>query len=158
MPIVLLKESDDIRIGACGPLLVNVWFAQATVPALDLLLAEQHGLMAQYGKVTFLSVASNIPRAPGPEVSAWLKERQLTGDQSRGTIIALTARGLSAVIARSFIAAVSLFSRDSYVVVKSLEEAATAARQLPGQDPYVANMHSLANDLQAFVELPRQVR
>ncbi|MFT3707650.1 MAG: hypothetical protein QM817_08275 [Archangium sp.] len=157
MAIALVKETADLRLGTCGPLLVNVWFREATVPALDVLYAEQQTLIAQYGKVTFLSVAQNVPKAPGPDVAAWLKQKQLTGEQSRGTIIALTARGLSAVIARSFIAAVSLFSRDTYVVVKTLEEAAAAARKLPQQEAHLVNMASLAADLHAFVELPRQI-
>jgi hypothetical protein len=155
MAIALLEETAEVRLGACGPVLVNVWFAEATLPAMERIFAEQQALAAQYGKVTFLSVAQNVPKTPGPEVVAWLKEKQLGGGQSRGTIIALTARGLSAAIARSFIAAVSLFSRDTYVVVKTLEEAASAVRELPGQDAHVVSMASLASDLRAFVELPR---
>lgn len=156
MAIAMVRETKDLRIGACGSLLVNVWFTQATVDTLKQLGEEQERLLRQYEKITVLSVAMNIPKAPDADAAAYLKDTQkLDGLRSRGTIIAILPRGLGAVIARSFIAAVSLFSKDQYIVVKSLDEAAAAVRKLPGQDKELVQMDALSIDLSAFVELPR---
>lgn len=156
MAINIVRDLPELRLGTSGPVLVNVWFTQATIPTLKLLGEAQARLLEQYEKITVLSVAMDIPKAPDPEAAKWLKEsQQLDGARSRGTIIAILPRGLGAVIARSFIAAVSLFSKDQYVVVKTLEEAAAAVRKLPGQDQHVVAMDTLAADLAAFVELPR---
>lgn len=155
MPIVVSKEVPELRLGVVGSVLVNVWYSQATIPSLRLLLDEQAALTAARGPMTVISIALSIPKAPSKEAAEWLKQNEANNPmQVRGTIIAIITRGLGAVFVRSFIAAISLFSKTSYIVVKDLESAAKAARELPGQSPEIVAMDSLAADLAAFAALP----
>ncbi len=155
MPIRTLKETPDFRLGALGPVFVAVWFREATVPAFELLTAQLEALATEHGQVTYVAVSLEVPKMPSKDVSDWMKAKGDFGGKVRGTVIALMARGLSAVLARSVIAAVSLFTSERYVVVKSLPEAARAVREVEGQPTWVAELTTLEQDLEAFVALPR---
>lgn len=153
MSIVELSSLPEVRIGHLNSLLVSVWHSQATIDGLRAMNDAQRKLIAQYGRITTASVAVKIPKAPGPEVSEWLKqsEQEFKGC-SRGTVVVVLERGLSAIIARSFIAAASLISSNTMLVVKTLEEAAEKVRQLPGQPADLANDLELAEKLEAFIK------
>lgn len=155
MPIRELKATSDLRLGAIGPVIVAVWFREATIPAFELLLAEQKALAKEHGKVTYVPVALSVPNMPAKEVNDWMKAQGNFGGIVRGTVIAILARGLAAVLARSVIAAASLFTSEKYTVVKSIPEAAKAVRELEGQPKWVSELASLEADLEAFVALPR---
>ncbi|MFT3707649.1 MAG: hypothetical protein QM817_08270 [Archangium sp.] len=156
MVITLMKESSGVRIGKCGPVLICVWFEQATVAGMKLVMDCQRQLVEEFGSTTMLAVAMNLPTRPAPEVSQWLRETNHANDLTiNATVVAILARGLGAVIARSFIAALSLFSRQRYTVVKTIEEAVGAVRQLPNQDPSIAAFDGFAQALSDFVETRR---
>ena len=156
MPIRVLKETNDLRLGAIGPVVVAVWFREATIPAFELLLAEQRALAKEHGgKVTYVPIALAVPNMPAKEVNDWMKAQGDFKGLVRGTVIAVLARGLAAVLARSVIAAASLFTSEKYTVVKSIPEAAKAIRAIEGQPKWVSELESLETDLEAFVALPR---
>ena len=92
--------------------------------------------------------------AVGAELAAAVNvSAQLAMHQAhRGTVVVVLERGLSAIIARSFIAAASLISSSNMLVVKTLEEAAEKVRGLPGQPADVANDLQLAEKLEAFLK------
>lgn len=144
-----------MRLGAVGPVLVAVWFREATVPAFELLLAEQQALAREFGKVTYLAVALEMPRMPSKEANDWMRAKGDFGGTVRETIVLILARGLAAVFVRSVAAAASLFTREKYRVVKSVADAARAVRELEGQPRFVADMATLERDLEAFIALPR---
>lgn len=152
MSIVELASLPEVRIGHVGPVLVSMWYSQATVGGLRAMGEEQRKLLARYPRISMVSVAVKVPRAPEHDVAEWLKEseKEFRGT-SLGTVVVLLERGLAAIIARSFIAAVSLFSANSMVVVKTLEEAAERLRTLPGQDATIAGDLQLAAKLEAFI-------
>jgi len=155
VPIRLLKETPALRLGSVGPVLVNIWYEEATVPALKALNEAQRAFMAEHGKITLLAISLAVPKMPDRAVADWLKANNDTYDGIRGTVIAILAGGVASVFARSFIAIVSLFAPQQYVVVKSLAAAAEAVRGLDGQPPEIASMTSLEADLEAFLALPR---
>jgi len=152
MSILELKSLPEVRIGSMGSVLVSVWFSEATLPGMKAMGDEQRKLIAKYKKISTISIAVRIPKAPGPEISDWLKqsEKEFKGT-SRGTIVVLLERGLAAIIARSFIAAASLISSNAMTVVKSYDEAAERLRALPEQDAEIASDLQLAAKLEAFV-------
>jgi hypothetical protein len=155
MTIRMLKETSDLRLGTIGPVLVAVWFREATVASFEVLLAELQTLAKEHGKVTYVPIALSVPNMPTKEVNDWMKQKGDFGGAVRGTVITILARGLSAVLARSVIATVSLFTKEKYTVVKSLAEAAQAARELEGQPKWVSELAGLEADLETFVALPR---
>lgn len=155
MSIRVLKETSDLRLGAMGPVLVAVWFREATIPAFELLVAELQALAKEHGKVTYVPIALAVPNMPSKEVNEWMKAKGNFGGVVRSTVIAILSRGLAAVLARSVIAAASLFTSEKYTVVKSLPEAASAIRAVEGQPKWVSELASLERDLEAFVALPR---
>lgn len=73
----------------------------------------------------------------------------------QGNIIVVRARGLGAIISRSFLAALSLVSSETIKVPATLEAAALEVKRLAGQHLETVNNATLAADLQAFAELPR---
>jgi hypothetical protein len=157
MVITLVKETPGVRVGTCGPLVICVWYEQATVASMKVVWDCQRQVVAQHGSCTMLAVAMNLPSRPAPDVAQWLRDTNAANDTSiRATVVAILARGLGAVIARSFIAALSLFSRQRYTVVKSLDEAVAAVKRLPDQDPSVVYFVDFAQRLSDFVERPRE--
>lgn len=155
MTVTLLEEFSEVRIGHVGPLLISVWFSQASLRGLEALSKHQLALVGRYGKITNLSVAVKIPKAPGPEAQEWLKrnDKNLRGT-SLGTVIVVLERGLGAILARSFIAAASLISANSMHVVKTLEEATAKTKSLPGQARDIVEDASLTATLEVFVAAP----
>lgn len=153
MVITELKSLPEVRIGAIGPVLVSVWFSEANLAGMRALTEAQRKLIAQHGKISSVSIAVRIPRAPSAEVADWLKEaeKELRGT-SRGTVVVLLERGLAAIIARSFIAVASLISSNAMLVVKNLDEAAEKLRALPGQPADITGDARLAEKLAAFVQ------
>ena len=153
MPIVELQSLPTVRIGHVGPVVVSVWYAEATVDALQALNAQQRKLIAQYGRLSSVSVAMTIPRAPGADVAEQLKEteKEFKGT-SLGTVVVVLERGLAAIIARSFIAVASLITSSPITVVKTLEEAVEKLRAMPGQPPEVLGQTRLVAELEAFIK------
>lgn len=139
--------------------MVTVWYAEANIPAMELMMDAQRVMTAARGPLTVLAIAQTIPKAPTKETAEWLKDQETVNPAvpSRGTIIAITAKGLGAVFARSFIAVVSLFSKQSHIVVKDLKEAVRAIQALPGQDATLVAKETLVADLEAFAAMPPPV-
>ncbi len=154
MAIVTLKEFPEVRLGHAGSLYVSVWYSQATVRGMELLMEQQDLLLRTHPSITNLSVAIRIPSSPSKDVQEFLKKNPGDLARSRGTVIAILAKGLGAILARSFIVGFSLVSRSSLIVVKTLEEAAAEVQKIAGQDASITNDTKLAADLMAYVALP----
>ena len=156
MAITVLEESPEFRLGHAGSVYVTVWFNELSNAALDALAKHQQALAAKYGKVTMVSVVVNATQAPGPEIRERLKEQSHELSHARlGNIIVVQARGMAAIVARSFLAMLSLISKEHMKVFKTLEEAADEVRKLPGQHAETVANQSLTEDLVAFAALPR---
>ncbi len=149
--IVELVSNPEVRIGHHGPVLVSVWYAQASLGALQLLAEQQRTLVARYGTISTLSIAVKVPQAPGPEASEWIKQTDKEfKDSTRGSVVVVLERGLAAIIVRSFLAAASLITTNVMHVVKTIEEAAAKVQSLPGQPPEITGDTQLAAKLTTF--------
>jgi len=151
MAIVELVSNPEVRIGHCGPVLVSIWYSQASLNELQLLAEQQRTLVARYGIISTLSIAVRVPQAPGPEASEWIKQTDKEFKNStRGSVVVVLERGLAAIIVRSFLAAASLITTNVMHVVKTIEEAAAKVQSLPGQPAEIVGDTQLAAKLTAF--------
>ena len=149
--IVELVSLPEVRIGHIGPLMISVWHSQASLRGLQAMGDVQRKLLTQFPKITNLSIAVKVPKSPGPEATEWIKQsdREFKGT-SLGSVIVVLERGLAAIIVRSFLAAASLISTQSMVVVKTFEEAADAVRAVPHQVPEIVGHTQLAGEFTTF--------
>lgn len=155
MAINLLEELPEVRFGHFGPIYVTVWYSELTARALESLENHQIELAKKFPSVTLVSVVVGATKPPPPELRDRIKARaDLLRSQRIGNIVAVTNRGMGAIIARTFLAALSLISDEKMTIVKSAREAAAAAQALPGQAPEVVNHAALGDELEAFVALP----
>jgi hypothetical protein len=113
MGVTVLQESAAFRLGHVGSVFVTVWYSELTNEALDALNRHQQALAAKYGKLTMVSVVVNATQAPGPELRERLRTEMNELSSSRlANIIVVLARGMSAIITRSFLAMLSLISEE----------------------------------------------
>lgn len=157
MAITLLDETPEYRLGHFGSLLVSAWYSRLNIPALESLEKHHRELASKHGKVTFLSVVVGAAENPPADV----RERMKHGSEAllplrRANLIVVQAKGLSAIIARSFLAAMSLMSPEKMGVFKTVEEAVAEAQRLPDQDEAVKAHPTLAAEIRAFVDLPQK--
>ena len=156
MAITLLDERPEYRLGHVGSVYVTVWFSELNDAALDALEKHHRLLSAKYKKITMVSVIINATSAPGPELRERLRTQGAELSQQRlGNIIVVKARGMSAIIARTFLAMLSLMSNEHMKVPASFDEAADEVRKIAGQDAETAGNMTLADDLIEFAALPR---
>jgi hypothetical protein len=156
MAITLLEECRDYRLGSKGSVLVTVWFSELTTAALDALEKHHEALANRLGKITLVSIIVSATEAPRAELRERLRAQSTQLAKRRlGNIIVVRAKGLSAIIARSFLAALSLVSTETIKVPATLEAAANEVRALAGQNADVVNDATLGGELEAFAELPR---
>ena len=152
MPITMLQELPEVRLGHFGSVFVTVWYSELTERALDALEQQQIKLASQFKSVTLVSIVVGASKSPPPELRDRIKARANDLRAQRiGNIVAVTNKGLGAIIARTFLAALSLINDEKMIIVKSAREAADAARALPGQDPGVVAYAGLGDELEAFV-------
>jgi hypothetical protein len=155
MAITVLEETPEFRLGHVGSVYVTVWFSELSIAALDALEKHQRALVEKYGKVTMVSVVMGATKAPGPEIRDRLQgQSDVLAPHRRGNIIVVNARGMSAIIARSFLAMLSLISKEHMKVPSTLEAAAEEVKKIPGQDAETMANATLADDLLAFANLP----
>ena len=105
MAITILEECPEFRLGHMGSVYVTVWFSELNDKALDSLARHHHALVAKYGKITLVSVIINATKAPGSELRDRLRTQSVElAKHRRGNVIVVLARGMSAIIARTFLA------------------------------------------------------
>lgn len=156
MAVTILEERPEARVGHVGSVFVTSWYSELTVEALDMLERHQTALAQKYGQVTLVSVVMGASKNPPPEIRERLKRTSdfLSG-QRIGNFVVVQTRGLGAIIARTFLAALSLLNPENMRVIRTLEEAADEVRKLPKQHPEVVANVTLAADLVAFAALPQ---
>ena len=156
MPIKVLEECRDYRLGSTGSVLVSVWFSELTSAALDALEKHHEALADQHGKITLVSIVMGASAAPPAELRERMRRQSTELSKRRlGNVIVVRTRGLQSIIARSFLAAMSLVSTENIKVPRTLEEAAEQVRALPGQNAGTKSDLMLGEDLETFADLPR---
>lgn len=156
MPITILEECPDFRLGHVGSVYVTVWFNELNDRALDSLAKHHQALSGKYGKITLVSIIINATKAPGPELRERLRTQSVELAKHRlGNVIVVLTRGMSAIIARTFLAMLSLISSENMKVPPTLDAAADEVKKLVGQDAATVGNAALADELIAFASLPR---
>jgi hypothetical protein len=151
MSVVVLNELPECRLGHTGSVLVAVWSSELTVQALNALTEHQKILAKKHGKITLVSVVLGASKQPPPEVREHMSQQAAEVDGLRhGNIVVVQAKGLAAIITRTYLAALSLVSPEHMRVFKTLDEAAAEALSLPGQDAQTKANTQLAADLADF--------
>lgn len=158
MRIEVEVEYPEVRIATFGSVMVTVWYSEASVRGFEAIGLLHDRMVARYGAVSTINISVVLPRSPPPEALEWVKKN---GERNEATtiegVVVLLARGLSAVLARTFLATVSLFTRQKIKVVKTLEEAVTTIQQAPKQDSSIATNRQLLPALEEFVTRPAPV-
>jgi len=157
MPIETLVRHTDFRVGALGSLLVVcINSAKSINETLAGIERTYAGLLQTHPKVTTLTVlvakdALSPPPSDVRERAAEMAKRNEPTARGSGTLVLM--RGLSGVVARTFLSAFFMLNRAQMpqAVLSSYADAATWVQQLPGQTPELAAHPRLAAELEAFV-------
>ena len=130
-----LGRLEGFRVGSVGPLLITVFDQTATVERLTLLDTLQGRFITRNPKMYALNVIIGVAvQQPEPAVrekAAALQQKYDAANVAAVTVLAV--KGLGAVLARGFLAALALVSGGSKPtqVFKTLAEAVTWLRGLP---------------------------
>ncbi|MGV3625595.1 MAG: hypothetical protein ACO1OB_32590 [Archangium sp.] len=155
MPVSVVAESPVVRIGRIDSLLVSVWHGSSTLESLELLEKAQQALVDEHQQVSLLMVFTGAPKNAAPGV----KER---GDELarhfqpfvRTNVVLVLARGFSAIVVRTFLAAFSLVSPIAMESASTLDDAVKKLQAAKGQSPELRGHTRLVEELQAFIDVP----
>lgn len=121
MDLEIEFEFPEVRVGTFGSVVITVWYSEASIRGLEAQRASFRKAIGRFGAASSLNVSVTVPRSPPEDSLRWLKENaEPTTDTTIASVVVLLSRGLSAVLARSYLAAVSLFSPQKLTVVRSL--------------------------------------
>jgi hypothetical protein len=132
-----VADRPGFRLGLSGPLVVGVYGSAVDTEALKLLDRHQTIMLSKYNKLfTFSIIAGEGLKAPPKEVrehSAALQQK--FGPRCTGAAVVIVAQGLSAVVARGFMGALTLIAPPvmNQKVFKNVNDAIAWARSIPGQ-------------------------
>ncbi len=137
MPVVNLLTTPTARTGALGPLIVTVFSDIPTVPLLTQIEEAQTRHAAQSGNQVLLCNVVIAPKLapPSAEVREFSSQMQHRLEAfTVGSATVLRMGGLSAVLARGFMAGLALLrhTRHPTSVFKETDEAVTWLLSLPG--------------------------
>lgn len=155
MAVTELGRLPGFRVGSVGPLIISVFEETATVERLALLERLQKDFVAKTGRVYTLNViighTIKSPEAAVREYSAKLQAQFNSVVAGSATVLAV--KGLGAVIARGFLAALALIAGGTTPtqVFKSVEEACHWLRTLPEAPASLADQAHLEQDVAAFM-------
>ena len=153
--IETIAKAPDFRMGAYGPIIVTVYRGGANAASLRLLDQYQTEMLTRHPKLfTFAIVVGDTLTAPTAEVrqfSSKLQEKY--GSRSTGAAVVITVSGLAAVVARGFMAALSLITPPvmNQKTFKTVRDAVAWARSIPDQVPEIA-VPDLTEALEAFMK------
>ncbi|MFO0593656.1 MAG: hypothetical protein U0228_00055 [Myxococcaceae bacterium] len=144
MPITQHFNDPGLRVGTVGSLIVTCYRVTPTVVALDEIDRVEVKLLEQFPKVATIAIAgekSNLLRIDEQVRARSVELTRKYQGKVRGAAIVIATRGLSAVMARSFMTAYLLVSKQSWPMqtFSTIEAAATWLQALPGHDaPFTA--------------------
>lgn len=132
MPITERFNSPTLRIGTVGSLIVNCYRTTPTLESLDEVDRIETELLKSFPKVATIAVAgenSSMLRIDEKVRARSVEMTQKFKGRVRGAAIVIATRGLSAVMARSFMTAYLLVSKQSWPM-QTFSDIAAAAKWL----------------------------
>lgn len=137
--VTLEVETPVVRIGTVGSVIVSCYRSTPTVEALDQTEQVELRLLERFKQVTSMTIAG--PGASLLRIDEKVRMRSLDMTKKfegrvRGAAIVIATKGLSAVMARSFMSTYLLLSKSSWPMqtFSSIEAAVIWAQQLPGHE------------------------
>lgn len=137
--------------------MVGVYKGRSSMPALDALDRLQEGMVKKHPKISTLSIIPQVGEMM--HVEAGVRDRSLALNEKyepylRGSAIVITARGLGAVMVRSFFSGFFLLTK-SWAQMKTystIGDGLSFVQGLPDQDPSIKALK--LEDIEAFVNAP----
>ncbi len=157
MAVETLASHPSFLVGALDSLLVvSINSASSIDETLDSVERTYEAMQRAHQKVTTLTilVARDALTPPPSEMreraAAMAKRNEPT---ARGSATLVLMRGLSGVVARTFLSAFFMLNRAQMpqAVLSTYDEAASWVRGLPGQTPALVGSDDLAAQLEHFV-------
>ena len=155
MEFTKVFESGDARFGTAGPLLIVVYRGTANVAVLNELDKVQESMLQKHPRISTLTVISQASAALKVEEGVRARGVELGKKYETkvvGSAIVVTAKGLGAVMVRTFLSGFFLLSRAETPMktFASIEEGLIWLRSLPGQDP-VIKTEIFTSDVERFI-------
>ncbi len=158
MLITKLYESERVRFGSAGPLILMQYKSTPTLDEVRLVERFEDELLKQYPKISVFNVVEQtgaILRVPDDvrDYSAKLSDK--FASRIVGSAMVVTAKGLGAVMARTFLSGFFLLSRAELLIrsFSTVPEGLTWLRALPDQHVSLKTELTLA-DLERFFGEP----
>lgn len=150
MAITEKVNTPIVRIGTVGSLIVTCYRSTPTAESLDDNERIQDGLLQQFPKVATIAIAG--PTTSLLRIDEKVRARSVEMSKKfegkvRGAAIVIATKGLSAVMARSFMTAYLLISKQAWPMqtFSSIDAGASWLETLPGNDVVVSTA-----ELEAF--------
>jgi hypothetical protein len=139
LPIIKLIDTPVVRIGTVDSLIINCYRSTPTVESLDQVQQIQTDLLTKFPKVATMAIAgarSSLLRIDEKVRARSLEMSKHFEGRVRGAAIVIATKGLSAVMARSFMSGYLLLSKQAWPMqtFSSIDAAAQWVRKLPGND------------------------
>lgn len=156
MKITSVYESDELRIGTAGSLLIVIYCGRTTAETIAVVDREEGRLVEERGKISVLSVVApsngSIDRVSDEVRAAALNLATKYQHVVTADAVVVPARGILAAIIRTFMVGFSLVSRRPYPskVFSDLGEAIAFLKQVPGQDETFADSVTDNSAVHAF--------
>lgn len=157
MGLTLLLDSPLLKAAHSGPFLVTQYQGNSTLQVLDDLERVQSALIQQYPRLSTLTVIRHTEALT--RVDEEVRHRSVELGKKfdphlLGAAIVVTARGLAAVVARTFLSGFFLLSRNEAPTrtFPDVPQALEWLRALPGQDLSVKADATLLAELERFLQ------
>jgi hypothetical protein len=143
--------------GATGALVVSRYRGNADLPLLDALDALQTELIQRYPKISTLSVITTSEGLLDFDEAVRSRSAEFERKYAKhvlGSAVAVTAKGLSAVMVRSFLSAFFLVARNGMPLktFRTVAESLAWLQSLEGQEATVREV--ALEDVERFLSLP----
>ena len=149
-----IAEAPGFRMGAFGAVVVTVYREVVNSAALNELDLRQADLLTRHPKLfTFTVVMGKGLSAPTSEVRQLAAKLQAKyASRSTGAAVVFSAGGLAGIVARGFMAGLSMVAPPemNQKTFKTVAEAVAWARSIPSQVPEVA-VADLLKAIEEFV-------
>ncbi|PZR12249.1 MAG: hypothetical protein DI536_15185 [Archangium gephyra] len=158
MLVTLLYQSERVRFGAAGSVILMQYRLPPTLEELKVVEVYEDQLLMQYAKISVFTVSertNTLLRVPEDvrDYSAELSRKY--GSRVIGSAMVVSETGLAAAMVRTFLAGFLLLTRGALNLrsFRELNEALTWLRSLPEQDIRVKTELTLT-DLERFFSAP----
>ncbi|MFT3709230.1 MAG: hypothetical protein QM817_16440 [Archangium sp.] len=139
MPIIKAIDTPVVRIGTIDSVIINCYRSTPTIESLDQVQQVQTDLLTKFPKVATMAIAgakSSLLRIDEKVRTRSIEMSKIFEGRVRGAAIVIATKGLSAVMARSFMSGYLLLSKQAWPMqtFSSIDAAAVWLRGLPGND------------------------